>query len=71
MYVLYFEAHEYELSYRFQKKNMLLFAIWYSVDKPSMTTLLKPLVDDVNDLYLSGMLCRLCNNVKLGNVLLT
>lgn len=33
---------------------MILGGLWYSKDKPTMTTFLRPLIDDLNDLYVNG-----------------
>ena len=33
---------------------MLLAGIWFSSDKPTMTTLLRPVTQAVNDLYQRG-----------------
>ena len=39
---------------RFLKKNMLLVGLWYSREKPTMTTYLKPFVDSINELLEKG-----------------
>ena len=46
---------------RFQKKYMLLHSLWYSSAKPTMTTFLKPLIDEVNELDLKGS--NYCNAI--------
>jgi hypothetical protein len=33
---------------------MLLAGVWYSRDKPTMTTFLKPIIDEINELYVHG-----------------
>ena len=33
---------------------MLLAGMWFSRDKPSMNTFLRPIIDDVNELYSKG-----------------
>lgn len=33
---------------------MLLAGVWYSKDKPTMTTFLKPIVEEINSLYTQG-----------------
>ena len=40
---------------------MLLAALWFSEEKPSMTTLLRPLVDEINEISKNG-------NVNAGHV---
>lgn len=40
--------------YRFDKRNMILAALWFSADKPTMTTFMRPLIDLFNDLYQNG-----------------
>lgn len=39
---------------RFLKKNMILGALWFSPEKPTMSSFLRPLIDAVNDLYVNG-----------------
>ena len=39
---------------RFSKRNMILAGLWYSRDKPTMTTFLRPLIDELNCLYKDG-----------------
>ena len=34
---------------------MLLAGLWFSKDKPSMHSFLRPIVDEVNDLFTNGM----------------
>lgn len=34
---------------------MLLAGVWYSKDKPTMTTFLKPIVEEINSLYTQGL----------------
>ena len=41
-------------SNRFQRKNMILGALWFSKDKPTMTTYLKPLMTSINELSYEG-----------------
>ena len=36
---------------RFLGKNMLLGGMWYSKEKQTMTTFLKPIIDEINTLY--------------------
>ena len=33
---------------------MILGALWFSVQKPTMSTFLRPLIDSINDLYTNG-----------------
>ena len=40
---------------RFLKKNMILGALWFSSEKPTMATFLRPLIDSLNNLYLKGI----------------
>jgi hypothetical protein len=40
---------------RFLRKNMLLGGMWYSKEKPTMTTFLKPILDEINMLYRKGL----------------
>ena len=51
MYILY---HNYNYVFRFLRKNMLLAGVWYSKDKPTMTTFLKPIIEEINELYVHG-----------------
>ena len=41
-------------SSRFLRKNMILGALWFSKDKPTMTTYLKPLMASINELSYEG-----------------
>ena len=38
----------YNILPRFQKRYMLLAALWYSADDPYMNTFLRPVIDDIN-----------------------
>ena len=49
-------------SSRFQKKNMILGVVWFSKDKPTMITYLKPLMASINELSYDGM-CVICMHV--------
>lgn len=49
-----FEITCFAYIYRFQKKYILLGAIWYSSDKPYMYTYLKPIMEEINELYSQG-----------------
>jgi hypothetical protein len=46
--------NELPKSQRFLRKNMLLAGIWYSKVKPTMTTFLKPIIEEINELYTHG-----------------
>ena len=48
---------------------MILHSVWYSADKPSMTTLLQPLIDDVNSRYLQGECSGLPRKLLVGPIL--
>ena len=41
--------------YRFSRKNMLLAALWFSEEKPVMSTLLGPLMEEMNGLFQNGI----------------
>ena len=41
----------------FSRKNMLLVALWFSEEKPLMTTLLGPLIEELNLLFSQGNYC--------------
>ena len=40
---------------RFSKKNVLLAGIWFSRDKPTMTTYLAPVIPEINKLTSQGI----------------
>lgn len=40
---------------------MILGGLWYSKDKPTMSTYLRPLVEAINHLYTAGNYVRLYN----------
>ena len=40
---------------RFQRKNMVLWGVWQGSGKPHMTTFLKPLIEDLQKLYSTGI----------------
>ena len=42
--------------YRFSKRNMILAGLWLSEDKPMMTSYLRPLMNEMNDLLVKGEL---------------
>ena len=44
---------------------MLLAALWFSDEKPTMTTLLRPLIDEMNSLFRNGDL-RLLTFIMLS-----
>ena len=46
---------------------MILAALWYAIEDPCVNTYLRPIIDEVNDLYLKGMLLH---NGKLFQLLL-
>ena len=41
--------------FRFSKRYMILCGIWFDKEKPSMYTLLKPILDQINVLYEQGI----------------
>lgn len=43
-----------ETFFRFSRKNMILAALWFSEQKPTMSTLLEPLFEEMNELYMNG-----------------
>ena len=43
---------------RFSRKNMLLAALWFSEEKPTISTLLGPLMEELNDLLINGIVQR-------------
>lgn len=45
------------LTFRFSRKNMILAALWFSEQKPTMSTLLGPVMEELNDLLINGMNC--------------
>jgi hypothetical protein len=40
---------------RFSRKNMILAALWFSEQKPTISTLLGRLIEELNDLYINGL----------------
>ena len=49
--------------YRFSRKNMILAGLWFDVDKPTMATLLQPLMQEMSELYEKG-------SIKMFNFLM-
>ena len=45
---------------RCQKRFMCLAGMWFSRDKPTMNTVLKPIIDEINALYTEGISVLLC-----------
>ena len=45
-----------QLSLRFSRKNMILAALWFSEQKPTMSTYLGPLMEELNDLRINGII---------------
>ena len=39
---------------RFSKRNMILAGMWFSKEKPTMSSFLEPLMNEVNDLSRTG-----------------
>ena len=35
---------------------MILAALWYAVEDPCVNTYMRPVIDEINDLYWKGML---------------
>ncbi len=54
VYIISCQNYLKYLNFRFLK-NMLLVGIWYSREKPTMTTFLKPFIDSVNSLLENGI----------------
>ena len=50
------------------EKNMLLAGIWYSKDKPTMTTFLKPIIEEINELYTHGNITCMIIIIHMHNV---
>lgn len=46
------------MKYRCSKKYTILAGLWFSKQKPTMTTYLRPLVNKLNYLYTNGKHCR-------------
>ena len=57
MYMLYVRMCQFCL-FRFQKRYMILGGIWFSEDKPTMNSFLKPIIDEINCLYSEGTVPR-------------
>ena len=43
---------------RFNRKNLVLAGLWFSKEKPTMTTFLEPLIQDLNVLADKGVLLK-------------
>ena len=41
---------------------MVLAGMWFSKDKPTMNSYLRPIIDEINDLYATGMLFVFVNH---------
>ena len=42
---------------------MVLAGMWFSKDKPTMNSYLRPIIDEINDLYATGMLFVFCKSL--------
>ena len=54
--------------FRFQKQNILLGGMWFAKSKPLMNVFLKPIVDDINSLYNTGIFSYLCDNMSESHI---
>lgn len=50
---------------RFSKCNMLLAGLWFAKAKPVMSSYLRPIVEEVNHLYSTGILVHTPDGMKL------
>ena len=50
----FFVSYMHDYVYRFSRENMLLCGMWFDREKPSMTTFIKPIIEQINKLYLQG-----------------
>ena len=55
---------------RFSKKHLILVGLWHAKEKPFMLTFLRPVVDQLNQLYKEGMRCSCFSDLVMGTVLI-